>query len=122
MLIGVMTEVPWWYGTIAHVFAVGLSVWLGMHYKGDVEWLALYGAAAAACAVLPTKRFVAIFGLLVGLAVAGGGAYLLRDAHIVPADVLSPHGGPLAAPREALILGITAVWLLAGSALRFRWL
>ncbi len=117
----VMSEVPWWYGTIAHVMAIALSVWVGLHYRVGVEWLVLYGAAAAASAALPTRRFFAIFGLTVGLSVALGGLYLMRDAHIVPADLLLPKGGALAAPREALALACTAVWLLAGSALRFRW-
>ncbi len=116
-----MTEVPWWFGTIAHVLAVVLSVWLGMHYKAGAEWLVLYGAAAVACAALPAKRVAGAFGFAIGLAIAAGGVYLLRDAHVAPRELLSLDGGPLAAPREALALAITAVWLLAGSALRFRW-
>ncbi len=117
----VMSEVPWWYGTLAHVVAIALSVWVGLHYKAGAEWLVLYGAAAAASAALPARRFFAIFGFTVGLSVAAGGFYLMRDVHVVPADVLSGGDGPLAPAREALALASTSVWLLAGSALRYRW-
>jgi hypothetical protein len=119
-----MQEVPWWYGTIAHVLAIALSVWLGLHYKAGAEWLLLYGAAAVACAALPAKRVAGAIGFVAGVVVAAGGLYLMRDARaaIVPSDLFAMHGGALTATREAAVLALTAVWLLAGSALRFRWL
>jgi hypothetical protein len=123
-MVTAMTEVPWWYGTIAHVMAIGLSVWLGLHYKVGAEWLLLYGAAAAASAMLPSKRIAGAIGVVAGVVVAAGGIYLMRNAGsaIQPSQLFALHGGALTATREAAMLGLTVVWLLAGSALRFRWL
>jgi hypothetical protein len=117
-----VSEVPWWYATTAHAFAVLLSVWVGLHYR-DGEWFALYSAAAVASAVLPARRIGGAFALLIGLGVAGAGAYLMRDARhaIVLADIFSGRGGLVTPAREALVLVVTTMWLLAASPLRFRW-
>jgi len=118
-----VTEVPWWYATTAHAFAVVLSVWVGLHYQAGTEWIALYGAAAVASAVLPGKRMAGAFGLIVGLGIAAAGAYLMRDARhaIILGDVFSDTGHTLTPAREALVLVVTTMWLLAASPLRFRW-
>jgi hypothetical protein len=120
---GGVTEVPWWYATIAHALAVVLSVWVGLHYQAGGEWIALYAAAAVASAMLPSKRLAGAFGLIVGLGIAAAGAYLMRDARhaIVLGDIFSNTGHLLTPAREALVLVITTMWLLAASPLRFRW-
>jgi len=113
--------VPWWYTTIAHVLAVALSVWVGLHYRAP-EWLALYGAGAVASALLPGRKLFGVLGLLAGLAIAGSGAYLMRDVRhgIMLGDLFA--GGPIITPtREAVVLVLTTMWLLAAAPLRFRW-
>ena len=104
---------------LANGIAVALSIWVGMHYRAP-EWLALYGAAAATTAALPAHRFVGAIGLAIGLAVAIGGAFLLRNSHVSPGEVLSAEGGPLAPTREALGVVLTALWLVIASALRLK--
>ncbi len=113
---------PWWYTTTAHVFAIVLSIWVGLHYQAGGEWLALYGAAAVASALLPAKRLAGAFGLVAGLAVAGLGAYLMRDArHAIAFGDIFAGGHVLSPAREAAVLVLTTMWLLAASPLRFRW-
>jgi len=114
-----MTELPWWYSTIASVFAVGLSVWVGLHFRSP-EWVAIYGAAALACAALPAHRTIGWIGLAIGLAIAGAGAYLLRGIDLVLADLTSADGGAASPVREAAVLAITALWLVIGSLYRTR--
>ena len=117
-----VTGVPWWYTTIAHVLAITLSVWVGLHYRAP-EWLALYGLAAVASALLPGRKVFGAIGLIAGLGIAGLGAYLMRDVRhsIVIGDLF--NDGPVVTPtREAVVLVVTTMWLLAASPLRFRWL
>ena len=104
---------------LANGIAVALSIWVGMHYRAP-EWLAIYGAAAAATAALPAHRFVGAIGIAIGLVVAAGGAFLLRGAHVSAGDVLSAAGGPLAPAREALGVVLTALWLVVASAIRLK--
>jgi hypothetical protein len=116
-----VTGVPWWYTTIAHVLAIALSVWTGLHYRAP-EWMALYGVAALGSAILPGRKLLGAIGLVTGLVVAGTGAYLMRDVRhgIVLGDLFA--GGPIITPtREAVVLVLTTMWLLAASPLRFRW-
>ncbi|HEY1556003.1 MAG TPA: hypothetical protein VGF94_14295 [Kofleriaceae bacterium] len=107
------------FGGIALVMAVGLSVWVGIHYQAP-EWLAIYGSAAVASAALPAHRFVGAIALAVGLAVAVGSAVLLKDASLAPTDLVSPDGGVAAPAREAAVAAVTALWLVLGSILRLR--
>lgn len=119
---GGVNEVPWWYTTIAHVFAVVLSIWVGLHFKANGAWIALYAAAAVSSAVLPAKRIAGAAGIAVGLGVAALGAYLMRDArHAISASDLFAGGPIVNAAREAFILVVTTMWLLAAAPLRFRW-
>ena len=114
-----MTELPWWYSTIASVLAVGLSVWVGIHYRSP-EWVSIYAAAALACAALPAHRIVGWFALAIGLAIAGAGLYLLRGSDLVLADVFSAEGGTTSPPREAAVLAVVVLWLVIGSLYRTR--
>ena len=104
---------------LANGIAIALSIWVGMHYRAP-EWLAIYGAAAAATAALPAHRFVGAIGLAVGLAVAVGGAFLLKGSHVALGEAFSATGGPLAPAREALGVILTALWLVVASAIRLR--
>jgi hypothetical protein len=118
-----VTEVPWWYATIAHAFAVVLSVWVGLHARAGGDWMALYGAAAIASAALPAKRMAGAAGIVVGLGVAALGAYLMRDArHAISFGDLFSGGHIISPAREAFILVVTTMWLLAAAPLRFRWI
>lgn len=111
---------PWWIGTLAQSLAVLLSVWCGLHARFGAEWLVLWGVAAATSAVLPIGKITGAIGLLVGAAVAVGGAYLMRDARgaVSIGDLVSPHGGIVSPTREAAVLVLTACWLLGASAFR----
>ena len=104
---------------LANGIAIALSIWVGMHYRAP-EWLAIYGAAAVATAALPAHRFIGALGLAVGLAVAAGGAFLLRDVRVSIGDVFAATGGPLAPAREALGVVLTALWLVLASTIRLR--
>lgn len=112
-----MIEGPWWYGTLANVFAVALSVWVGLHYRAP-EWVAIYAAAALASALLPAHKWIGVFGLVAAFAVAGGGFYLLRGVHFKLGDIVASAGGPTAPPREVCMMAIASGWLVLGSIYR----
>ena len=112
-----MIEGPRWYGTLANVFAVALSVWVGLHYRAP-EWVAIYAAAALASALLPVHKWLGVVGLVVAFAVAGGGFYLLRGAHFKLGDIVAGAGGPTAPPREVCVMALASGWLVLGSMYR----
>ena len=104
---------------LANGIAIALSIWVGMHYRAP-EWLAIYAAAAAVTAALPSHRLVGAVGLAVGLVVAGGGALLLWNSHVALGEMFSATGGPLAPAREALGVALTTVWLAVASTIRLK--
>jgi hypothetical protein len=100
-----------------------LCVGLQENDPDPIRWMALYGAAALTCAVLPARRVAALPAALIGLFAAAWGAYL---AHQV-IDVLSfsdlfmkmdEKGGAVEVGREAGGLVIVATMLLGGAAFR----
>ncbi|HSD89068.1 MAG TPA: transmembrane 220 family protein [Kofleriaceae bacterium] len=120
-----MRTVPRWFLILCWVMAVLFMVCVGLQENDPdpVRWMAIYGAAGLACALLPAKRVVAIPAVLVGLVAAAWGAYL---AHQV-IDVLSfsdlflkmdEKGGAVEVGREAGGLTIVAVFLLAAAGFR----
>jgi len=114
-----MTELPWWYGTIANVLAIGFSVWVGIHYRSP-EWLALYIPVALVTAALPAHRKVGLVGIAVGIAVAAVGFYLMRGVDFELGKVVSATGGPASPAREVAAIALAAAWLVIGSAYRTR--
>jgi hypothetical protein len=119
-----MTEVPVWFRRVSSVFAVVLSIWVGLHYASarPVGWMAIYGEAAIISALLPVNRLVGLIGLGVALCVAGGGAYLMKDAWSAISfdDVVSGTIVPINPGREAVALVGTTLWLVIASAMRAR--
>jgi hypothetical protein len=117
-----MAVVPRWFCVVAHGFAVAFALWLGLHIYAPTEWIGIFAAVAVISALLPYFRVVGFVGLACGLAIAGFGAYLLRDAWTeLSFDTLtSPSGGILGGGRDALAFGIACAWLVIGSAFRTR--
>jgi hypothetical protein len=115
-----MSVVPRWFCVLAHVFAVGFAVWLGLHLYASLEWMAIFLAVAAISALLPYFRVVGFIGLAGGIAIALAGMYLLRDVwQLLSVDeLISPAGGIRGGGREAIVLVLASVWLVAGSAFR----
>ncbi|HUS29225.1 MAG TPA: transmembrane 220 family protein [Kofleriaceae bacterium] len=120
-----MKPVPRWFLALCWAMAVLFSLCVGLQANDPdpARWMALYGAAALACAVLPARRFVAIGAAVIGLIAAAWGAYL---AHQV-IDVLSfsdlfmkmdEKGGAVEVGREAGGLAIVAAMMLGGAGFR----
>jgi hypothetical protein len=120
-----MTPVPRWFVAICWVLAVlfSLSVGLQINDPDPIEWMAIYGAAAIACALLPARRLYAAFALLVGLVAAAWGAYLGTRVFgdLSASDLfmkMNEKGGAVEVGREAVGLAIVAVGLIGTSAFR----
>jgi len=124
-MVAAMKPVPRWFVALCWVMAVLFMVCVGLQENDPdpVRWMALYGAAAIACATLPARRYVAIAAGVIGLVAAAWGAYL---AHQV-IDVLSfsdlflkmdEKGGAVEVGREAGGLTIVAAMMLGGAGFR----
>ncbi|HTL36264.1 MAG TPA: transmembrane 220 family protein, partial [Kofleriaceae bacterium] len=76
-----MKPVPRWFVALCWVMAVLFMVCVGLQENDPdpVRWMALYGAAGIACAVLPARRYVAIAAGVIGLVAAAWGAYLAHQ-------------------------------------------
>jgi hypothetical protein len=102
---------------MAYVLAVGFCVWIGLHLRtsSPMPWVAIYAVAAIVSALLPSHRAVGFVGLVLGIAIGGWGAYLLRDVFPVlqPDELLATTTG-----REVLAVALAGVWLVLGSAFR----
>lgn len=109
--------VPGWFQVMAYVLAVGFCVWIGLHLRtpNPLPCAAIYTVAAIVSALLPSHRAVGFVGLVLGIAIGGWGAYLLRDVFPVlqPDELLATTTG-----REVLALALAGVWLVLGSAFR----
>lgn len=120
-----MRPVPRWFIAICWVLAVlfSLSVGLQVNDPDPAVWMAMYGAAAIACALLPSRRLFAALAVLVGLVAAAWGAYLGSQVldQLEISDLwlkMSEKGGAVEVGREAAGLAIIAVGLLGTSAFR----
>ena len=120
-----MKPVPRWFVAVCWALAVlfSLSVGLQINDPDPAEWMAMYGAAAIACALLPARRLYAAFAVLVGLIAAAWGAYLGSSVfgNLALSDLwlkMSEKGGAVEVGREAAGLAIVAVGLLGTSAFR----
>lgn len=104
-----------------------LAVCAALQYNDPdpIRWMAIYGAGAVVSALLPGPRHVAIAGLVVGIVTIAWGLFLVWDVwgQVSMADFfgkMSEKGGAVEVEREAGGLLIQAVWLLAGSHVRWR--
>ena len=120
-----MGPVPRWFVAVCWVLAVlfSLSVGLQVNDPDPVEWMAIYGAAAIACAILPARRLYAAFGIAVGLVAAAWGAYLGSRVFgdLAFSDLfmkMHEKGGAVEVGREAAGLAIVALGLLGTAAFR----
>lgn len=120
-----MRPVPRWFVAICWLLAVlfSLSVGLQVNDPDPGLWMAMYGAAAIACALLPARRLFAASALLVGLLAAAWGAYLGSQVidQLELSDLwmkMSEKGGAVEVGREALGLVIIAVGMIGTSAFR----
>jgi len=100
-----------------------LSVGLQINDPDPIEWMVMYGAAAIACALLPSRRLFAVFAVIVGLVAAAWGAYLGSQVfdQLELSDLwlkMSEKGGAVEVGREAGGLAIVALGLLGTSAFR----
>ncbi|HRC58638.1 MAG TPA: transmembrane 220 family protein, partial [Kofleriaceae bacterium] len=122
-----MSEAPVWFRTTSWVMAALYAVSVALQYNDPdpLRWMAIYGAAAVASAMLPTRRFA------VPLALATAGAALLWAALLFPeiwgrvgfTDLwkkMSEKGGAVEIEREIGGLAIVVCWLLPAALLRHR--
>jgi hypothetical protein len=115
-----MKVVPGWFRTCASGFAVVFALWLGLHIFAPIEWIVIYGVAAAISATLPKFRLVGFIGLGAGILIGVWGTYLLRDAwNGLSLDAIIDYkGGAIGGGREAVMFVIVGLWLVVGSAFR----
>jgi hypothetical protein len=120
-----MRPVPRWFVGLCWVLAVLFSLCVGLQINDPdpVEWMAIYGAAAIACALLPARRLFAAFAIAIGLIAAVWGSYLATRAfgHVGASDLfmkMSEKGGAVEVGREAVGLAIVAIGLIGTSAFR----
>jgi hypothetical protein len=124
-MVRAMKPVPRWFLALCWAMAVLFSLCVGLQENDPdpVRWMALYGSAALACAVLPARRVFAIPAAVIGLVAAAWGAYCAHQVF----DVLSfsdlfmkmdEKGGAVEVGREAGGLLIVAVMLLGGAGFR----
>jgi hypothetical protein len=121
VIVEVVKGVPRWYRVTADVLAVGFSLWVGLHVleADPIPWIAIYAVAAIVSALLPSHRTIGFVGLALGIAVGAWGGYLLRDAWAaLRLDDLLVAPSPLGGGREAIVLALAGLWLVAGSAFR----
>ena len=117
--------VPTWFIAVCWVMAVGYSICVGLQYNDPdpLRWIAIYGAAAVAMALLPARRVFVIPAVGVGLVAAIWGAYLghqVKDT-LYMSDLwlkMSEKGGAVEVGREAADLGLVALTLLLTSGFR----
>jgi hypothetical protein len=107
-----MRPVPGWFAAACWFVAIGCALLAGYHYNAPDagRWIALYGAAGIAAALLQARRRVLAFAAL-GIGAADGAwstLELLRLANVVAARDLWPVGA----------IAIAATWLVLGALLR----
>jgi hypothetical protein len=120
-----MEPVPRWFVAICWVLAIlfSLSVGLQVNDPDPVRWMAIYGVAAIAAAVLPWRKEAALVAIAVGVVSAVWGAYLGRQVMgtVSFGDLfgkMTEKGGAVEVGREAAGLGIVAVAMFGLAAFR----
>ena len=122
-----MSEAPVWFRTVSWVMAALYAVSVALQYNDPdpLRWMAIYGAAAVASAMLPARRWA------IPLALATAGAAVLWAALLFPelwgkvgfTDLwrkMSEKGGAVEVEREVGGLIIVAGWLVPAALLRRR--
>ena len=101
-----MSRVPGWYVGACWIVAIGLSICVGLSYR-EPRMLALFAAAAIATAALPTRRFTAVIGVLVGLTGSVWAVALVQRGIAVEIGMRGPGA-----------IGMCSGWMLIASGLR----
>lgn len=120
-----MRPVPKWFLILCWVMAVLFMVCVGLQENDPdpIRWMAIYGSAGLACAVLPVRREVLIPSIVIGLVAAVWGVYLARQVvHILSFSDLflkmDEKGGAVEVGREAGGLMIVAAMMLISAGFR----
>lgn len=113
-----MAVVPTWFRALSHVLAVGFAVWLGLHLYAPVEWILIFLAVTVLSALLPYFRIVGFAGITSGIVIGGLGTYLLRDTWKTFSVSGLAAGSGATAQRDAVVLVLSSLWLVLGSAFR----
>jgi Transmembrane family 220, helix len=127
VILVVVRPVPRWFVAVCGGLAVLFSLSVGLQFNDPdpAIWIAIYGAAAIACALLPARRLFMAGAIGVGLVAAAWGGYLIVEVadQLEPSDLwlkMSEKGGAVEVGREAGGLVIVAVSLLVLSGFRAR--
>jgi hypothetical protein len=105
----------WVNGVLALCFLAAAAVqW---NDPDPARWMAMYGAAAAACLVAGRARWAPLWTAAVGAIALGWGAAigLGIERVVAPGELVGRMemvGGPIEETREALGLALIAVWMM----------
>lgn len=118
---------PAWFRTVSWVMAALYLLSVGVQYNDPdpLRWMAIYGAAAVAAALLPSQRWA------IGLALAVAAAALVWAVLLTPeiwgrvglTDLwkkMSEKGGAVEIEREIGGLVLVIAWMVPGALLRRR--
>ena len=103
-----------------------LAVVVQLNDPDPARWVAIYGAALAACLIVAWRGrvaaalpvVVAVVALLWSVGIAGGGPAAAVYAHMF--DAWEMQSAPVEEAREASGLLIVAAWMLVLAARQFR--
>lgn len=118
---------PAWFRTVSWVMAALYLLSVAVQYNDPdpLRWMAMYGAAAVAAALLPSRRWA------IGLALSVAAAALLWAVVLTP-DIwgrvgftdlwkkMSEKGGAVEIEREIGGLALVVAWMVPGALLRRR--
>ena len=120
-----MRPVPRWFTYFCWVLAVLFTVFVALQLNDPdpIRWMVIYCAAAISCALLPSRKRVAVLAVVVGLVAAAWGGYIGSQVfdQLAISDLwlkMSEKGGAVEVGRETGGLAIVAVAMLATAAFR----
>lgn len=118
---------PAWFRTVSWVMAALYLLSVAVQYNDPdpLRWMAIYGSAAVAAALLPSRRWA------IGLALGVAAAALIWAVALTPeiwgrvgfADLwkkMSEKGGAVEIEREVGGLALVVAWMVPGALLRRR--
>lgn len=110
---------PRWLTGVNVLLAAGFAASAALQYNDPdpLRWMALYGAAAVACVLhgrvswaYLVSAAVALVALVWGVSIALGIERAVPVAHLF--HPMEMKGGPVEETREAIGLGLVAIWML----------